>query len=71
MSSIASLANSFDQMRKAGAVARAMLVNAAAQRWKVAESDITVSGGRIGAPPTTPARSFAVQAFGRGTRAPV
>ncbi len=30
-----SLANSFDQMRKAGAVARAMLVSAAAQRWKV------------------------------------
>ena len=43
-----SLANSFDQMRKAGAVARAMLVNAAAQRWKVPASDLTVTGGRIG-----------------------
>jgi isoquinoline 1-oxidoreductase beta subunit len=42
-----SLANSFDQMRKAGAVARSMLVSAAAQRWKVPEGDLTVSGGRI------------------------
>lgn len=42
-----SLANSFDQMRKAGAVARAMLVSAAAQRWKVPEGDITVAGGRV------------------------
>src|SRR3954471_2514444 len=42
-----SLANSFDQMRKAGAVARAMLVNAAAQRWKVLASDIVVDGGRV------------------------
>jgi len=42
-----SLANSFDQMRKAGAVARAMLVSAAAQRWKVPESELVVDGGRI------------------------
>jgi isoquinoline 1-oxidoreductase subunit beta len=42
-----SLANSFDQMRKAGAVARSMLVSAAAQRWKVPEGDLTVAGGRI------------------------
>jgi isoquinoline 1-oxidoreductase beta subunit len=42
-----SLANSFDQMRKAGAVARAMLVSAAARRWKVPESGITVTGGRV------------------------
>ena len=42
-----SLANSFDQMRKAGAVARAMLVNAAAQRWKVPAADIVVDGGRV------------------------
>ncbi len=42
-----SLANSFDQFRKAGAAARAMLVSAAAQRWKVPEKDLTVAGGRI------------------------
>src|SRR6185369_4522582 len=42
-----SLANSFDQMRKAGAVARAMLVSAAAQRWKVPESELVVDGGRV------------------------
>jgi len=42
-----SLANSFDQMRKAGAVARAMLVNAAAQRWKVPAADLVVDGGRV------------------------
>ena len=42
-----SLANSFDQMRKAGAAARAMLVSAAGARWKVPDGEITVSGGRI------------------------
>jgi isoquinoline 1-oxidoreductase beta subunit len=42
-----SLANSFDQLRKAGAAARAMLVSAAARRWKVPESELAVSGGRI------------------------
>jgi isoquinoline 1-oxidoreductase beta subunit len=42
-----SLANSFDQMRKAGAAARSMLVSAAAARWKVPESEIAVAGGRI------------------------
>ncbi len=42
-----SLSNSFDQYRKAGATARAMLVSAAAQRWSVPESEITVEGGRV------------------------
>src|SRR5690349_13823361 len=42
-----SLANSFDQMRKAGAAARAMLVNAAAQRWKVPQGELTVADGRV------------------------
>jgi isoquinoline 1-oxidoreductase subunit beta len=42
-----SLANSFDQFRKAGAVARAMLVSAAAQRWKLPESDLRVADGRV------------------------
>jgi isoquinoline 1-oxidoreductase beta subunit len=42
-----SLANSFDQYRKAGAAARAMLVSAAAQRWGVPENEVTVDGGRV------------------------
>src|SRR5688572_8050131 len=42
-----SLANSFEQLRKAGATARAMLVTAAAQRWSVPASEITVSGGQV------------------------
>ncbi len=39
------IANSFDQMRKAGAAARAMLVSAAAKRWGVPEESITVRDG--------------------------
>lgn len=42
-----SIANSFDQLRKAGASARAMLVAAAAKRWNVPASDITVSRGVV------------------------
>src|SRR6185503_8467269 len=39
------LANSWEQMRKAGAAARAMLVAAAAQKWKVDPSAIRVAKG--------------------------
>jgi isoquinoline 1-oxidoreductase beta subunit len=42
-----SIANSFDQLRKAGATARTMLVTAAAQRWAVPASEITVSNGVV------------------------
>lgn len=42
-----SLSNSYDQLRQAGATARAMLVTAAAQRWSVPASEITVSAGQI------------------------
>jgi isoquinoline 1-oxidoreductase subunit beta len=42
-----SIATSYDQMRTAGATARAMLVAAAAQRWQVPAAEITVVGGRI------------------------
>jgi isoquinoline 1-oxidoreductase beta subunit len=42
-----SIANSYDQLAKAGATARAMLVAAAAQRWKVPASEISVSGGVV------------------------
>ncbi|NHF73253.1 xanthine dehydrogenase family protein molybdopterin-binding subunit [Paracoccus xiamenensis] len=41
------IANSFMQMRKAGAAARAMLVAAAAQEWGVPAAEITVSAGQI------------------------
>ncbi len=39
------IANSWEQMRKAGATARAMLVQAAAQSWKVPASEIRVEAG--------------------------
>ncbi len=39
------IANSWFQLRKAGAAARAMLVAAAAERWGVPASEITVSKG--------------------------
>jgi isoquinoline 1-oxidoreductase beta subunit len=41
------MANSYEQMRKAGAAARAMLVAAAAERWKVAPDEITISRGIV------------------------
>jgi isoquinoline 1-oxidoreductase beta subunit len=42
-----SIANAYEQMRKAGATARAMLVAAAADDWKVPVAEITVEKGRI------------------------
>src|SRR5262247_53775 len=39
------IANSYDQMRNAGATARAMLVQAAANTWRVPTSEITVERG--------------------------
>lgn len=41
------IANSYEQLRKAGAAARAMLVAAAAKRWGVPESEISVSKGVV------------------------
>lgn len=41
------MSNSYEQMRKAGAAARAMLVAAAAQKWNVPASEITVDKGVI------------------------
>jgi isoquinoline 1-oxidoreductase beta subunit len=43
------LANSFEQYRKVGATARAMLVSAAAKSWGVAPGDVTVAGGVLSA----------------------
>lgn len=42
-----SIANSYEQMRKAGATARQMLVAAAARLWQVAEHDISVQEGVV------------------------
>ncbi len=44
------IANSWPQMRQAGATARAMLVSAAAQKWKVKPEQIQVSAGVISGP---------------------
>ena len=41
------IANSFMQMRQAGAAARHMLIAAAAERWSVAADEITVSAGVV------------------------
>ena len=41
------MANSWDQLRKAGATARAMLVQAAAEQWKLPAREITVSKGVV------------------------
>jgi isoquinoline 1-oxidoreductase beta subunit len=41
------IANSFEQLRRAGATARAMLVAAAAAEWKVPPGEITVSKGVV------------------------
>jgi isoquinoline 1-oxidoreductase beta subunit len=42
-----SLPNSYEQMRKAGAAARAMLVRAAAEKWNVPAGQITISKGVV------------------------
>lgn len=42
-----SIASSWDQMRQAGAAARAMLVSAAAELWGVPAAEITVSAGVV------------------------
>lgn len=41
------MANSWEQLRKAGAAGRAMLVSAAAKKWNVSANEITVSNGVI------------------------
>jgi isoquinoline 1-oxidoreductase beta subunit len=44
------IANSFEQLRQAGATARAMLVEAAAARWKVPATEIEVAAGVLSHP---------------------
>ena len=41
------IANSYEQMRQAGATARSMLVAAAAQEWKTPAAEITVENGML------------------------
>jgi isoquinoline 1-oxidoreductase beta subunit len=41
------IANSWDQLRNAGAAARAMLIAAAADTWKVAPAEITIAKGVV------------------------
>jgi isoquinoline 1-oxidoreductase beta subunit len=42
-----SIANSFEQLQKAGATARALLINAAAKQWSVSASEIMIQNGVI------------------------
>jgi isoquinoline 1-oxidoreductase beta subunit len=42
-----SVANSYDQLRQAGATARAMLVASAAQSWKVPANEISIAAGVV------------------------
>ncbi|WP_196138799.1 xanthine dehydrogenase family protein molybdopterin-binding subunit [Aliikangiella sp. G2MR2-5] len=42
-----SIANSWMQLRQAGAAARQLLIQAAAKKWKVSAADISVSQGRV------------------------
>jgi len=52
------IANSYDQMRRAGAMARAMLVQAAAAEWKVPAAEIGVSRGVISHKPSGRSSGF-------------
>ena len=56
------MANSFEQMRKAGAAARHMLVAAAAKKWDVAADEITVRDGVIHHQASNKLSSFAAMA---------
>ncbi|HSB73388.1 MAG TPA: xanthine dehydrogenase family protein molybdopterin-binding subunit [Candidatus Methylomirabilis sp.] len=64
------LANSFEQMRTAGAIARAMLVAAAAQRWKVAPESLRVQDGAVIHPASGRKASFGQLAL-QAARLPV
>ncbi len=53
-----SISNSWPQLRKAGATARAMLVAAAAQKWGVPASSLTVDKGVVSHAPTARRATF-------------
>ena len=52
------MANSWEQMRQAGAAGRAMLVAAAAKRWQVGAADIVVRDGLVSHPASGRKASF-------------
>jgi isoquinoline 1-oxidoreductase beta subunit len=52
------MANSWDQLRKAGATGRAMLVSAAAKQWQVSAGEISVLNGLVSHAPSKRAASF-------------
>ncbi len=58
------IANSWEQLRKAGASARAMLVSAAARQWKVPAEEVSVSEGIV-----RHVRSQRVASFGQLAKA--
>ena len=64
------MANSFDQMRKAGATARAMLVAAAAEAWHVPAPEISVTKGVVSHAPTSRRTSFGQLAESASRQAP-
>jgi isoquinoline 1-oxidoreductase beta subunit len=52
------MANSWDQLRKAGATGRAMLVSAAAKQWQVPAGEISVRDGLVSHAPSKRAVNF-------------
>jgi isoquinoline 1-oxidoreductase subunit beta len=63
------LANSYEQLRKAGAAARAMLVSAAAAKWKVPASEVSVSKGIVFHKPSAKRATFGELAADAATQA--
>src|SRR5258708_5749676 len=63
-----SLPNSYEQLRKAGAAARFMLVGAARERWKVPPKEIPVTPGAGEQKMTGPRRRAATPSPPSGTR---
>jgi isoquinoline 1-oxidoreductase subunit beta len=64
------MANSFEQMRKAGATARAMLVAAAAETWHVPPGEIAVTKGVVRHTPTSRRATFGQLAEAAARQAP-
>ena len=67
--SSSSIANSWEQLREAGASARAVLVQAAADAWQVEAAELTVEGGRNQTQERLEWRLQPVRHRGRGARA--
>ncbi len=64
------MANSWQQLRRAGATARAMLVAAAAEAWGVPAAEITVDRGRLAHPSGRSARFGELAEAAAGTTPP-